>query len=246
MRQNIRLLGWVDGLLLMASRLLERLSGGRARIVRYHLIAQPTRHALPFKAAGSPFSETAFCHPDSPAVAGFPRAGEVIAARFRRGHECLCTRVGGEFAGFLWLARAQYDEDEVRCRYRLLAPERSAWDYDVYVAPEFRIGRSFFRLWERANAHLAAQGIDWSFSRISAFNADSLKSHARLGARRLGSVSFLCMGSAQLTVARALPFPHVHLSLSDRSRPRLDLRPPDHEEYSSGWFHPTRLQHPPS
>ncbi len=38
---NISQLGWVDGLFFLFARTLSKLSGRRARIVRYHLMAQP-------------------------------------------------------------------------------------------------------------------------------------------------------------------------------------------------------------
>jgi hypothetical protein len=94
----------------------------------------------------------------------------------------------------------------------------------VYVEPEFRAGRSFACLWEAANAHLAAHGIRWSLSRISAFNPGSLAAHRRLGIRKLRSASFLCLGGKQLALFGRPPF--IHLSLNEGSRPLLRLQPP--------------------
>jgi len=95
----------------------------------------------------------------------------------------------------------------------------------VYVDPAFRMGRLFARLWDTANRYLRERGVDWSLSRISAFNPESLQAHARLGLRRLGSATFVCAGRVQLAVLTMPPF--VHLSLSPASRPTVRLRAPD-------------------
>lgn len=223
-KRNFAELGRKDGLLYLISRGLEALSRGRARIIRYYFVAQPV------PAAGTRTVRDNPRHPVAPATAGdavvhdFPRPPAVIANRFRNGDLCLTAHADGRFAGFLWLARDAYDEDEVRCRYELAVPAHSAWDYDVYVEPDFRIGRTFMRLWDAANRHLAADGVRWSFSRISAFNPVSMQAHGRLGIRRLVTATFLCVGPLQLTVTDTRP--RLHLSWSAHRRPTLRLHPP--------------------
>ena len=69
--------------------------------------------------------------------------------------------------GYLWLKLQGYEEDEVRCRY-VPVPERgTAWDFDIYVAPPYRMGRTFTRMWIAANDFLRSNGIEWTLSRIS-------------------------------------------------------------------------------
>jgi hypothetical protein len=99
------------------------------------------------------------------------------------------------------------------------------WDFDVYVAPEFRLGRLFARLWDFTNSELRAQGFRWTISRISAFNPESLAAHSRLGARRLGSAMFLVAGPLQVSFA-SLP-PYVHVGWHDQMRPTFFLIPSD-------------------
>ena len=77
---------------------------------------------------------------------------------------------------------------------------------------------------QAVDAHLAEQGIQWSFSRISAFNAASTGAHARLGTVDCGSATFLCVGALQLALLTTPPF--VHLSFSNRQRPSMRLAPP--------------------
>ncbi len=134
----------------------------------------------------------------------------------------MAATVNGKFAGFLWIAFDAYDEDEVRCRYELVDKYLS-WDYDVHVESQFRLGRTFLRLWDAANALLRESGVAWSISRISAFNPVSLNSHARLGTRLLGKALFVVVGPIQLSfIGKWLP----HLSLRDTSPPKLTLRAP--------------------
>lgn len=222
-RDSFRQLGGWNASLYLADRLLRAASGNRVRLIRYLLVAQPVP-ALPMDSvrpsSTSPVHEVGSGHP---MVERFPRPSEVIAWRFASGAVCYVAEVRGRFAGFLWLAFGGYDEDEVRCRYEFVDPASSVWDYDVYVEPEFRLGRTFVRLWDTANRRLAAEGVRWSFSRISAFNASSLAAHRRMGIRTLFSATFVCLGPLQLMLAGAAPF--VHLGWSRRSRPVLRLHP---------------------
>jgi hypothetical protein len=223
---SVASLGWINGLLYLAGRALQRISGGRASLIRYILVAQPVppNGASPCRpSASSPIRMVA---PDDPLVSQFPRPSKVIERRFRVGAQCFAAQAADRFTGFLWLARGAYDEDEVRCRYELARPELAAWDFDVYVEPDFRLGRTFARLWGAANSHLAAQGVRWSFSRISAFNPGSLASHARLGIRPLYSATFVRLGRAQIAFIGAAPY--LHVSMSPASRPVLRLAPPPH------------------
>lgn len=229
--ETLRQLGWGNGLLYLGSRVLERLSAGRARIVRYYLVAQPVPRRPEPSCRPSARDPIAFVEAADPLAGSFPRPPQVIARRFRDGDRCLMARSGDRFTGFLWLARGAYEEDEVRCRYELVDPATCVWDYDVYVEPEFRVGRTFARLWDAANRHLADGGVRWSFSRISAFNPGSLQAHGRMGLERLFSATFLCLGSVQIALIGAAPY--LHLSLSPRSRPTLQLAPPAHPERQS-------------
>lgn len=225
---NRQQLGNWNTLLFFVARLLHALSGGHIRYIRYHLVAQPTHCAAtdqPLRPArpgsGSDIRYRELSELDLTAL---PRPADIIRQRFQRGHRCLVAQSKGQFAGYLWLASGHYDEDEVRCRYLLPDAVPSAWDYDVYVAPAFRIGRTFARLWQEANRSLAEAGVSWCYSRISAFNPESLHAHLRLGSTRLFSANFITLGPWQLMLAGAAPW--LHLSLSRTSRPVLRLTSP--------------------
>ena len=112
----------------------------------------------------------------------------------------------------------------MRCHY-VPVPERStAWDFDIYVAPPYRMGRTFMRLWSAANEFLRSSEIDWTLSRISADNAESLNSHRRTGRRHIATGLFLCLGATQVSFFTIRPF--VHVSFSNPVRPALRLKAP--------------------
>ncbi|GAB3267164.1 GNAT family N-acetyltransferase [Chitinimonas naiadis] len=217
-------MGPVNGGLYLLSRLLDRLGGGRIRLVKYYIVAQPVGLDEVAKVRPDASTQIDPALPGSPVVRDFPRPEAVIQQRFQRGAECHVAMVKGVFAGFLWLCRGAYDEDEVRCRFVLMDAARSAWDFDVYVEPRFRLGRTMARLWQAADQRLADQGVAWTFSRISAFNPDSLAAHGRLGIVKCHSVLFMVFGRLQLSL---LPqWPYVHLSTSDLSPPEIRLSLP--------------------
>lgn len=222
-RNVYRDFGFSEGTLYLAANALARITGGRARIIRYHLVAQPVPTSSNDLLRANGKTVVRHIAKNDPVVASFPRPPEVIAQRFASGATCLVAEVGGRFAGFLWLAHNAYEEDEVRCRYELIPSDLCAWDYDVYVEPDFRVGRTFSRLWDAANVHLADHGVHWSLSRISAFNANSLAVHRRLGIRRVGNATFIVLGRWQISLLGQSPF--IHFSGGPR-RPILRLSPP--------------------
>ncbi|MCH7344178.1 hypothetical protein LZ017_12405 [Pelomonas sp. CA6] len=207
--------------LYIAHRLMGKLSGGHARIVPYSFVAQPLAAQAYPALRPDPQQVVRRVGPEDPLVREFPRPPEVIARRFAAGHECHVITVKGEFAGYIWIAKGHYLEDEIRCDYRLAAPRRCVWDYDVYVVPRYRLGRTMGRLWSAVAQGLRDEGHAWTLSRISMFNEASLKSHGRLGARRLGWALFLRLGPLQFALLGRRP--HVGW----RAVPVLDFALPD-------------------
>ncbi|RVT53469.1 GNAT family N-acetyltransferase [Rubrivivax albus] len=190
--------------LYLVHRLLQRLAGSRAGVVPYVLVAQPVGNQALKAVRPDPGTTVRRIDPNDPVVSRFPRPAAVIAQRFGAGHECHVAWVKGVFAGYVWIARSSYDEDEVRGRYVMADPASTVWDYDVYVEPAYRATRTMARLWAAVDAALAAQGVRWSLSRINRFNAASLRSHARLGIRTVGHVTVLKLGTWEAAWARPL------------------------------------------
>jgi len=141
-----RELGTADASLVIVARALETATGGYLRIRRYYLFSQPVA-AIPAmpprRGTGIRVREIG---PDDAALAGFPRPPGEIAARFASGAHCLVAEVDGEVAGFLWYALDTWDDPETDVLYHLHPSQSTAWDFDVYVAPEHRIGFVFYKL----------------------------------------------------------------------------------------------------
>lgn len=189
------------------------------RIRSYLIVAQP----VPDRPWLSPGRGHQFTlrpiGPSDPALEEMPLDAETRAFRFEQGARCYGLFKGDTLAAYLWFQFGTYREDEVRCDFEPQPDSITAWDFDVYVRPEFRLGRAFLRLWDLANAELAARGIQYSVSRISAFNLASIRSHRRLGATVIGRADFLTLGRMQ--VLRSNLSPRFHISLGARSRPRV-------------------------
>lgn len=205
-------------------RVLQRLSGGRAAVVPYLLVAQPVGNAALADVKPDPGTVVRRVGPDDPVTTEFPRPPDVVSARFAAGAECHVAFVKERFAGFIWIMRARYVEDELRCVYEITDPSAGVWDFDVYVEPRLRLGRTMARLWKEVDDKLAAEGIRWSFSRINRFNAASVRSHQRLGARTIGSACFVVLGPLQLAVGRSPRL--VSVSLGQGAGPRLRVDSP--------------------
>lgn len=222
--EMVRRLGLPSALLWGTARAISMASADRWRLIRYRFVAQPVA-AGPLAPEGRR-SALVIRRVDAgdSLVAQFPRPPAVIAERFRMGAVCLAAEIDGRFAGFLWIKESQYPEDEVRCVYRIEPAADAVWDFDVYIEPAFRFGRTFARLWDAANAWLRERGYRWSLSRISAFNPDSLAAHRRLGTRIVGSATFIRVGRAQIAFLDRAPF--MHVGWRDEQAPTFRLRPP--------------------
>lgn len=220
-RQTLRTFGWSDTLTYTAAWLLRKLSLGRATLRKYYFVAQPVQHPAP--ASRPPGGATRLYVADQAdaVIAQSGRPGRVIADRFAQQARCVVAEKNGELAGFIWLCPRLYREDEVRCDYRWTPGAAAVWDFDVYVAPPFRLGRLFARLWEHAHALLSREGVQWTLSRIDAFNARSLAVHRKLGAQELASGWFLSFGTLQVAAFNVAPY--LHLSLGGGRRPEVCL-----------------------
>jgi L-amino acid N-acyltransferase YncA len=223
LRAVVTELGVVDAVWYGVRRALAR-SGGRLALIKYYLVAQPIAAAprVPERLARSIVRR--------PVVAGeavlaqFPVPAQVIHARFAQGARCLGAFKDRELVAYAWWMEGPYDEDEVRTRFVPLPAAHSAWDFDVYVDPRHRLGLAFARLWDELSGRLRAQGVRWTMSRISAFNTASLAAHRRLGARVVASVTYLVLGSCQLTFSTTRPY--LHVSTGPGSVPQLRVHAP--------------------
>ena len=216
-------LGVVDAALGMLQSAITRISRGRIRIVKYLLTAQPV--AAPRvspRRAGSLVVVEVFA--GDTRIALFPRPREEIERRFANGARCIAAWHGETFAGFLWFAERGYDEDEVRCTFRLHPDDHAVWDFDVYIDPRFRATRAFALLWTSALAAMHARGVRWSISQVNAFNVESMRAHQRLGARQIGWAFFVLFGALQWTLTSRGQM--TCRRLEHGPYPVIDVRPP--------------------
>lgn len=231
MRESMAAHGWVNGTLYVLSRALARASRGRCALFKYYFVAQPVP-GQPKAVSRQPGLLKVYRVSGSESIVGrFPRPPEIIARRFADGATCFVAERNGVLAGFIWLKLDRYEEDEVRCDYLVDSRRGIGWDFDAWVAPEFRMTRTFIHLWEAANDYLRSHGCGWSASRISAFNPVSLASHRRMGAVRLHAGIFLILGSAQLALFSRRPY--IHFGAGERNRPELVFRPPSEARSAS-------------
>lgn len=216
----VRELGLAGAACYVVHRLCAK-SGGVASLHRYLFVAQPIPDGpwLPPRRGRSIVVRQIGAK--DPALRSLPLDEGVLSYRAEQGAICFGAFKDGQIIGCLWLCLSPYEEDEVRCRYLPTPTETSAWDFDVYLKPEYRIGLGFARLWDEANDFLRRRGVTVSWSRISAFNLGSLAAHARLGARIMGKATFFRLGGCQLMIA-SVP-PRFHLSLARSIVPSVRL-----------------------
>jgi hypothetical protein len=234
-QKTIAELGCFNALLYAIARLLRPLG---CHVHRYYFMAQRVA-ANPARARWGRAIEVRPLSALADVPWGYPRPRDVLAERFRQGGYSLVAWRGNELAGFLWYQFGAYREDEVRVRYCLASPH-SAWDYDVFVQPHLRLGPTFSRLWEETHLRLHARGVRWTCSRISAFNPGSLRCHARLGAMRLGSATFVAIGRWQCMLASQAPFIHVSFGAGSVPQLRFNTDALEHAPRQEPLWHPGR------
>lgn len=211
-------LGPINAPLYLLHLALSVPTGGRAKVERFIFVAQPV-HDAPLLPPGKATTSTAMqLNAGAPLVMQSPRPAKVIADRFAQGAICLAIVKNDILQAFLWLIQKHYDEDVARVRFVLPPSGKAAWDFDVYVVPAYRLGYTFLKLWDTANTYLRDLGVRWTLSRISAFNAGSLSSHSKLGARPIGSATFFIVGPLQIMTSSLRPKFHISFG---KSRPEL-------------------------
>jgi GNAT superfamily N-acetyltransferase len=212
LRQLRRDIGWANAALFILARLASRCSGGRLKLRKYYLTAQPVADGDLTPARRGRAIEVREAQATEIRATDFGRPAAAIEHRLRNGARCLLAHKGDALLGFQWFTVRDFPEDEVRCLYRLDPLDRCAWDFDIYVQPAARTSPVFLRLWDHCHALLRDAGIDQSLSRIDAFNSASLRSHARLGATPVAWALFLSLPPAQLAVFSSRPWFHVSWS----------------------------------
>jgi hypothetical protein len=193
-------------------------------IEKYYVVAQPVpeQRLLPEK-RGKGILILQINH-DHPLISQLPRPRDEIVRRFAGGALCFLATREDRIIGHLWITQSPYREPFHRCEFVLQAPDRTAWDFDMWITPDERLGLAFARLWDQCNSYLQKRGVTWTCSRVSAFKPASLKAHERLGMRVMHSLFYLGAGPVELLIADVAPF--FALSFSPRTFPVIEVTAP--------------------
>lgn len=207
------------GLLYAIDRVLCRLSP-RARLHVYEWMVQPIgdKPLLPRRLTRIEVREIPL---DDPAIDRMPVRPEVMQARRAQRATCLGAFENESLVGYMWFCQPTYEEDEVRCTYVLADGERSVFDFDFYLYPQYRMGTGFVALWNGANQLLHGRGIRYTFSRLTRFNVASRRAHRHLGWKTAGRAVFLQLRTFELMLATCSPY--VRSTVGGRIR--VILRP---------------------
>jgi hypothetical protein len=138
-----------------------------------------------------------------------PRDRVRTQRRVERGDICIAASRSGRTVGVLWLTFETFDETEVKALFVVSPAAGMAWDSNLFIVEDARSGLVFVALWDAANQLLREKGYRWSATQTSAFNGASLQAHKRLGARRIGRIVYLLLGSWQVTCSTLRPWFHV-------------------------------------
>jgi hypothetical protein len=138
------------------------------------------------------------------------RSKQVLDMRFKQGAICLVVKKDDVFVGCIWLLRNQYSEDQFRAIYQF--NNNMVWDFDAFILPQKRLTPAFAVLWDRVDEWMEEHNIDFSLSRISAYNTSSIHSHQSAGANPIGWALTIVLSNWQISIASIKP--KLHLSFS--------------------------------
>lgn len=142
------------------------------------------------------------------------------AHRFAQGFVCIGVFTPrGELAGVTWLTTQNHVEPTTGVLFVL--PDRAAWDAGLWIPDNRRLGRAFPALWAAIALWLKARGLCCTISTIADYNAASIASHKRLGARSLGYLAVVRFFRFQLSFG-ARPF---LVRLGSAHPPAVAIRP---------------------
>lgn len=194
--------GTMDGSLYLLQRVLNNLPGDFG-LLKYYLVAQPVPPApakpRPHRLVIRQIERYHYQYD------WFPRPRKFIDTRFDQNALCFVAFKNDSAIACLWLKAGSYDEDTVHCRFIPSPAPHAVWDFDVYIDPEHRLGRTFTHLWEHAFEWMREHNIRWTMSRIDAFNLASIRSHRRLGAITVNHVLFWNFAGRQITWSTGRP-----------------------------------------
>lgn len=218
---DIRRIGAIGWSAYACDRALSSIFAGRVRFTALWFYAQPVDRIPTIAPRAGDRMQVRVIDPGEVPEEAFGRPAGAVAERFALGGVCVAALKDSELAGFMWLQFDVLSEHLFRCDFVPVPHGRTAWDFDLFVAPDFRLSRAFARLWSHARDYLSERGIDTTVSWIAFDNVASQRAHRRMGAVRVGWAIVLSAGPAQFVLSTAKPYLGASLRTS---RARLIVR----------------------
>jgi len=214
-RADIRQMSLPGWMIYAIDRTFDAISGGRLRLTVADFYLQPLG---PIARVPSVTDESIRVGPISREEADpaqMARRAEVLDDRFGSGSTCIAAMRGEEIQGFMWLHFSPLHDKDLRLVLAAADDTGLAWDYDMFIQPKYRLGRTFSRLWEAAQLELIRKGRRGTLSWIRIENGASRRAHIRLGATRVGRAVMLAVSQWQITISSMRPW----ISVSRPGRP---------------------------
>lgn len=221
-RKSLEDFGAIAGTLYIIDQALIRISS-HLRLFCYEFLIQPIpdKPLVPARFVKSlKIREIKYSDPELDLM---PISSEIKELRFKQNAICLGAFQKGEFIGYFWFSFHTYEEDEVRCTYLLTPEDESAFDFDLYIFPEHRMGLAFIGVWNGACEYLRTKGVKYSYSRLTRFNLASRRAHQRLGSKCISRAVFLKLWQFEFMMATV--FPYMHISILKPNRASIRMRP---------------------
>jgi GNAT superfamily N-acetyltransferase len=115
------------------------------------------------------------------------RGGKAVE-RLRAGDLCFIAEKNGKIPNYTWICFHEAYVPELEAKIRI--DPNSAYRYDAYTDPEYR-GRGILPIvLTRASDYLFQNGIERIYDLVSFDNYPSLRSHQKIGSRKMGEVTF--------------------------------------------------------
>lgn len=221
---DIRRIGLTGWLAYACNHAVSSASAGRIRFTALWFYAQSVEHIPTISGhASDRIQIRVIKHGEVPDEA-FRRPPGAIAERFAQGSVCIAALKDSELVGFMWLEFDELRERLVRCNFIPYPRGKTCWDFDLFVSPQYRLGRTFGRLWSHAKSHLNARGVKMTLSWIAFENVASRRAHERMRAKRIGWALVLTAWKLQVVIASTKPFFIVGSGDKHRAQLKVDAK----------------------
>jgi hypothetical protein len=110
---------------------------------------------------------------DIQALNRFQERGNEYADRFRKGDIAIVAEWNDEIAGMMWIeiSKGHYEEEN---EYRFHHPEGSAWTYDGYIAPAYRVKGVWASITDASVHYLRQRSFHTVYCMVKGWNRQSI------------------------------------------------------------------------